>query len=359
MAKVAQKKPMNDAQFLKPILNQDQSNWMSIVATLPKKQTALINWYRLVRRDLPWRKNREPYRIWVSEIMLQQTTVAAVVPYFERFMARFPDLNSLASASLEEVYELWAGLGYYSRARNLHRAANLLFAAGGFPRSSSELINFPGFGPYTSRAVASLAFDEKSGVLDGNVIRILTRHYGLSVQWWQPSGRNILQNLADHLAQTNTPADLNQGMMELGATVCTSKSPACTLCPWMKTCDSRIKNSIDQLPLQRPRRARETWAWSPQIKKRAGKVLLVANDYAPFLKGHMILPGHVQRLKGQPRHFSYKGTITHYDIYVVLQSKIPGIKYSQKYKQKKWVSLGNLKKEIPSSLIRKAIESNL
>ena len=134
----------------------------------------LINWYLANRRPLPWRKDKNPYTIWISEVMLQQTTVAAVIPYFERFIERFPNQHTLAQAELSEVYEYWAGLGYYSRARNLHASAKII-SDSGFPEDYSQLIQLPGFGPYTARAVASLAFDQKVGVLDGNVIRVLSR----------------------------------------------------------------------------------------------------------------------------------------------------------------------------------------
>lgn len=328
----------------------------------------LLSWYSANRRPLPWRSNREPYRIWISEVMLQQTTVAAVVPYYERFMKRFPTLPELAEASLPDVLEYWAGLGYYSRARNLHKAAQQLhthnLSHGSFPRTHRELAEFPGFGPYTSRAVASLAFDEKVGVLDGNVIRILSRRFGLKLEWWKPIARAELQAIADGLAQTETPADLNQGMMELGATVCTVKSPTCSLCPWLKSCVARKNGSIESLPLKRVRRAREIWLWSPQIQTRNGRVLVVKNTYAPFLKGHWILPGTVERSPTKPKQYEFKGTVTHHDIFVIhnqlCRSRPSGQKTSvpasqQISSEKKWVSLTDLKKEIPSGLIRKAV----
>jgi A/G-specific adenine glycosylase len=315
----------------------------------------LVTWYRANRRTLPWRKNRDPYRIWVSEVMLQQTTVAAVVPFYERFMKRFPELATLASAPGADVVEHWAGLGYYSRARNLHKAAQELAARGGFPETFEELIELPGFGPYTARAVSSLAFDEKTGVLDGNVIRILSRVFGLSVEWWKPQGRAQLQAIADELAQVDAPADLNQGMMELGATVCTNHSPACALCPWVKACVARLDGKIESLPLRKPRRDRELWKWVPVVSEKAGKILVVQNDYAPFLKGHWILPGTVERLKAKPKSFDYKGTVTHHDIFVSVERAARMVSAT---KNAKWVPRAELKKEIPSGLIRKAIEQS-
>ncbi len=313
----------------------------------------LIEWYRGVRRDLPWRKDRDPYRIWISEVMLQQTTVTAVIPYYEKFLKRFPTLNDLAGSPVEDVLEYWAGLGYYSRARNLH-TSSLTLNAGGFPKTAAELLELPGFGPYTARAVSSLAFDEKTGVLDGNVIRVLSRMYGLSLEWWKPKGRSSLQQAADALAQTDHPADLNQGMMELGATVCTPTNPACLLCPWQKTCLARIEGRIAELPLKRPRRAIEIWLWRPTIAIRKGNVFVEPNTYAPFLKNHELPPGDVKRLKKAPKSFSFRGGVTHYDIYVDV-TRVPKLE-TRSRKSGKWIPLTELKRAIPVSLIRKAIE---
>ena len=316
----------------------------------------LVEWYLSIRRDLPWRKDRDPYRIWISEVMLQQTTVTAVIPYYEKFLKRFPTLAKLAASNLEDVLEHWAGLGYYSRARNLHKSALALHAKG-FPKTSAELLTFPGFGPYTSRAVSSLAFDEKTGVLDGNVIRVLSRKYGQSVEWWKPAGRNELQTIADALAQTDDPADLNQGMMELGATVCTPSNPACLLCPWKKDCVARLTDRVSELPLKRPRRASEMWLWSPTVIIRKDLVYVEPNSYAPFLKGHSLPPGQVKRLKAAPKTFTFRGGVTHHDIFVA-------VTYDSKFATKgrkdgQWIPLKELKKQIPVSLIRKAIEGTI
>ena len=160
-------------------------------------QKNLIAWYQKNKRVLPWRASQDPYKIWISEVMLQQTTVTAVIPYYEKFLKLFPTVQKLAAATIEDVYEMWAGLGYYSRARNLHKSAVLLsemiLSGNGFPQSYQQLLELPGFGPYTARAVSSLAFGEKTGVLDGNVIRVLSRKYGIDSDWWQTVARNDLQ----------------------------------------------------------------------------------------------------------------------------------------------------------------------
>ena len=285
--------------------------------------------------------------------MLQQTTVAAVVPFYERFMKRFPNVKSLAESPLGDVLENWAGLGYYSRARNLHRSAQTLVKSG-FPKTAELLEELPGFGAYTARAVSSQAFGERVGVLDGNVIRVLSRRHGIRSEWWKTPNRNGLQAISDRLAQVDSPSDLNQAMMELGATVCTPANPACMLCPWTKSCIARKEGQVSAIPLKRPRREREIWIWEPVVDIKKKSVLLVENDYAPFLQGHWILPGKVQRAKVAPKKFSFRGSVTHHDIFVSMKKSAALAK-----KTGRRVSIENLKKEIPASLIRKAIEAAL
>ncbi len=321
----------------------------------PEDARSLVAWYRAQKRDLPWRRDRDPYRIWVSEVMLQQTTVAAVIPFYERFLKRFPTLRALADARVEDVVAQWAGLGYYSRARNLHKSARALVERGGFPRTWEELIELPGFGPYTARAVASLAFDQKTGVLDGNVIRLLSRRHGSDVDWWKPRGRERLQALSDGIATaTDAPADLNQGLMELGATVCTPQKPACLICPWSPRCVARLGDRIEALPRKRPRREREIWIWYPRVIEKRGRVALIANAYAPFLKGHWITPGAVRKASVAPKRFDYRHSVTHHDIFVVV-----GKGETDELAPKadvKWVPRASLKEFVPTTLIRRAIE---
>ncbi|MCX7978023.1 MAG: A/G-specific adenine glycosylase, partial [Bdellovibrionaceae bacterium] len=172
----------------------------------------LLRWYSLNKRPLPWRAQRDPYAIWLSEVMLQQTTVAAVLPYWQKFIERFPTVQDLATAPLSEVLALWSGLGYYSRAKLLHQSAKKL-AHTGFPKTWSELIQLPGFGPYTARALSSIAFAEPVGVVDGNVIRFLCRLTGQKIPWWQSAGRSRIQNLSDKLASMGQPGETNQAVM--------------------------------------------------------------------------------------------------------------------------------------------------
>jgi A/G-specific adenine glycosylase len=198
----------------------------------------LVRWYVEHRRDFPWRRNRDPYRIWISEVMLQQTTTTAVVPFFEKFMDRFPNLTTLAESAIEDVLQTWAGLGYYRRAKLLHKSAQALRTAGGFPKHHDQLLQLPGFGPYTARAVASLAFAEPVAVVDGNVIRVASRWSGQRWSWWQSKVQGEIQRLVDQWFLQSAPdispgdsADFNQAMMELGRMVCTPQRPHCEICP--------------------------------------------------------------------------------------------------------------------------------
>lgn len=331
----------------------------------------LLKWYEENRRILPWRAHRDPYFIWISEVMLQQTTVAAVIPYYERFLKNFPTVKVLAKAPLSDVLENWAGLGYYSRARNLHKASQLL-AQNGFPRTADELIQLPGFGPYTSRAVSSLAFGEPVGVLDGNVIRVLTRLFGLKVNWWLPKEREKLQKLSDQLAQHGPSHLVNNGLMELGATVCTPTNPTCALCPWLKDCQAHQKNLTSKLPLKKPRKEKEVWIWYPVIYKKNKKIFMIQNDYLPFLKGQMIFPGKVQKSSKKPKDFAFRHSITHYDIYIQIEktprtqldlSKLKSqidktspnsLKEAEKNKQ--WINQNEIKKINPSNLLQKVLQ---
>ena len=310
---------------------------------------SLVQWYKKNRRSLPWRENKDPYRIWLSEVMLQQTTVVAVIPYFEKFLDKFPTVQDLADAPESEVLEAWAGLGYYSRARNLHKAAKAL-AAHGFPKTAAELLELPGFGPYTSRAVASIAFGEKVGVLDGNVIRVLSRKYGLKLEWWNNKERLQLQQISDELASFGQSDNLNQGLMELGATVCTPQKVMCLMCPWSSDCIAREKNMVEKLPLKKPRKDSEVWVWNPVVAIKDHKVALVENDYAPFLKGQMIFPGTITMEQDKPKDYDAKHNITHHDIFIQITQK-----KNLNGRNIQWVEFKNLKKVNPSSLLQKVL----
>ncbi len=314
-------------------------------------QKNLLSWYRANKRELPWRKNRDAYRIWISEVMLQQTTVAAVVPYYEKFMTRFPNVRDLAEAREPEVLEMWAGLGYYSRARNLHKAAKII-AGTGFPKNAAALAELPGFGTYTSSAVASLAFNEKVGVLDGNVIRVLSRVHGLKSKWWLPKEREKLQTMSNILAQTEANSEINQGLMELGATICTPKKPLCLLCPWKRFCKSVQSDLIHKLPLAKPRQTKQIWLWELSISIRKNRVYLEPNAATPFLANMYFPKGKARQLTEKPKAYDLRHSVTKYDIYVKLKNKsMPGGLKSN------WFELESIRQINHSSLMTKILKN--
>jgi A/G-specific adenine glycosylase len=222
-----------------------------------KFRRRLLAWFAARKRDLPWRRTKDPYRVWLSEIMLQQTRVAVVVPYYENFLARFPDVQALARAREEAVLSHWAGLGYYSRARNLHRAAKEIVARhdGRFPREYDAALALPGIGRYTAAAVLSISYDEPLAVLDGNVARVLARLGALRGDLRAPALWQKLEATAQKLLARKTPGDWNQAMMELGATICLPKSPKCGECPVAGWCRARELGIAEQLPDTRKKRA--------------------------------------------------------------------------------------------------------
>jgi len=217
----------------------------------------LLEWFRQFQRDLPWRRTTDPYRIWLSEIMLQQTRVAAAIPYYERFLQRFPDVHALAAAPQEEVLRLWSGLGYYRRARNLQKAAQQIVAkhGGQFPARLDDVLALPGIGNYTAAAILSIGFGEKHAVLDGNVARVVARLGAIRGDLREPQRWQELQKNADRLLEPKSPGDWNQAVMELGATLCTPKSPQCLLCPVAQFCEGRKLGIAECLPEKRKKRA--------------------------------------------------------------------------------------------------------
>ena len=228
-----------------------------VFATHPSA-AVLLDWYARQKRSLPWRGETDPYRIWLSEVMLQQTTVAAVGPRYRRFLERFPDAGTLAAAEWDAVAAEWAGLGYYARARNLHAAAKAVMAAGGFPRDSAGLRALPGVGAYTAAAVAAIAYHEAVVPADGNVERVMARVF--AVQTPLPAAKVRLAALAqgfmDQPAPRAAPGDFAQALFDLGATICTPRRPACALCPWMADCVGRaagIENTLPVKAVKKPR----------------------------------------------------------------------------------------------------------
>jgi A/G-specific adenine glycosylase len=281
--------------------------------------------------------------------MLQQTTVTAVIPYYEKFMERFPQVEILAESSIEEVYRYWSGLGYYSRARNLHRASQEIKKLGQFPQRFAELLELPGLGPYTARAVSSIAFNEPVGVLDGNVIRVLCRVFALHSPFWQNSEKARLQILADQFAEQADPSSTNQALMELGATVCTPKKPTCFLCPWNSKCDALKNSEVEELPLKKPLRKKEIWVWTAHVRTKNGRLALIENNYAPFLKGTWIFPGRALKVQSKPKKFDLKHTITHHEIYIQILDS------TENSESEKWFQIKDISTVNPSALIQKVL----
>ena len=257
----------------------------------------LLAWYDLHARTLPWRvgpaqraagRLPDPYRVWLSEVMLQQTTVAAVKGYFERFTHRWPTVQALAAAPEAEVMAEWAGLGYYARARNLIACARVVADefGGQFPRTGDELVKLPGIGPYTAAAIAAIAFDRPETVVDGNVERVMARLHAIEEPL--PAAKRRLAGLAARLTPPERPGDHAQALMDLGATVCTPKSPSCGACPWAGDCAAHKKGLANVLPRRAPRAARPTRHGIAYIARRADGAWLVERRPSRGLLGGML-----------------------------------------------------------------------
>jgi A/G-specific adenine glycosylase len=276
---------------------------MLTAAPLSRFRKNLLGWFAEFQRDLPWRRTRDPYRIWLSEIMLQQTRVAAAIPYYERFLEQFPSVDALARAPQEEVLRLWSGLGYYSRARNLQKAAQLIVSKhnGVFPNEPEEALALPGIGAYTAAAILSIAYQKKHAVLDGNVARVIARLNAIRGDLRANGTWQKLQKAADHLLQERSPGDWNQAMMELGATLCSPRSPQCLLCPVSEFCEARKKGLVDLIPTKRSKRSTvEITLASLVLVDARGKTLLLGPPDSAQKSG---APGDVHTLVSRMWHF--------------------------------------------------------
>lgn len=248
----------------------------------------LLSWYDANHRTLPWRGTRDPYRVWISEVMCQQTRVTTVLGYYERWMERFPDVRALADSEEDEVFVIWQGLGYYSRARNVLLAARTIVGDfdGDFPANAAGLRALPGIGRYTAAAIASIAYDEPVGVVDGNVLRLLSRFFAIADDISQPRTRKTFWPLADAAIDDRRPGDSNQAMMELGALICTPRSPKCDRCPLFDSCAARRDGTTDVLPFKSPKRPpRYEHRFAYRLERRDGAVLVARNPSGTLLGG--------------------------------------------------------------------------
>ncbi len=261
---------------------------------IPVVRRNLLAWYRKNRRDLPWRKTQDPYRIWISEVMLQQTRVQAAIPYYENFLRQFPSVEALASSKEEKLLACWSGLGYYSRARNLRRAAQQIVRDfdGVFPREAAMAESLPGVGPYTAAAVLSIACGVALPVLDGNVARVLSRLHARPLDLRTGKGKASLGVLAQSMLAPRRPGEFNQAMMELGATICLPANPNCRSCPVRSACRAWQLQRVDEFPPTRPKPSERRWSLGAAVVlNRARRLFLVQRPRdAQWLAGFWELP---------------------------------------------------------------------
>jgi A/G-specific adenine glycosylase len=315
---------------------------------------ALSDWYLANKRDLPWRRTRDPYRVWISEVMLQQTRVAAAIPYYDRFLTRFPDVASLAAASDEDLLKAWAGLGYYSRARNVRAAAQKIVENGAFPATYDEIIALPGIGPYTAAAIASICFDLPHAVLDGNVMRVLSRLTQEEGDIQSSATRQRLQQSAQNLLDVSHPSNHNQAMMELGAVVCIPKEPKCKFCPVSRDCHAHSAGLARELHVKLRRAEIRRVRRSLLVAIRNGNILLWQREQdAALLGGFYELPEPHQlaEVKTAKLLYEFPHAITNhiYDFHVM------AARVGQVNPPLQWVPLEQLSALPLSTVARKAL----
>ncbi|MFP6656062.1 MAG: A/G-specific adenine glycosylase [Myxococcota bacterium] len=263
------------------------------IARIRGIRAPLLRWYDANARNLPWRRSNDPYAIWISEAMLQQTRVETVIPYWQAFLTAFPDVESLARAELDEIYKIWTGLGYYSRARNLKHAAETIVAQydGRLPETVDGLRELKGVGPYTAGAISSIAFDREEPIVDGNIIRVFSRAFGIREEITTKKIVDRLWWIAGVLVRGPRPGDFNQALMELGALVCTSRKPQCADCPIHKHCDAYAEGDVEKLPIKKskpkPKPMRAVAGWI----ERDGKILIARRPEKGLMAGLWELPG--------------------------------------------------------------------
>lgn len=340
----------------------------------------LLDWYDRHRRRLPWRaapgERPDPYRVWLSEIMLQQTGVKTVGPYFEKFLARWPDVAALGRASLDDVLRMWAGLGYYSRARNLHACAVAVLREHGgvFPDTEEGLRALPGIGPYTASAIAAIAFDRRTMPVDGNIERVVSRLY--AVEDALPQAKPKIQQLAATLLADSRAGDSAQALMDLGSSICTPKKPACALCPLNDDCASRARGDQESFPRKAPKKSGALRRGAAFVVTRSDEILLRARAEKGLLGGMTEVPGsdwvagqddaaalrQAPSLTGVTRWHRKAGVVTHVFTHFPLELAVYTAKVAARTRAPagmRWAPLSTLADEALPSVMRKVIAHGL
>ena len=340
----------------------------------------LLDWYDRHRRRLPWRaaagERPDPYRVWLSEIMLQQTGVKTVGPYFEKFLARWPDVAALGRASLDDVLRMWAGLGYYSRARNLHACAVAVLRDHGsvFPDTEEGLRSLPGIGPYTASAIAAIAFDRRTMPVDGNIERVVSRLH--AVEEALPQAKPRIQELAATLLAESRAGDSAQALMDLGSSICTPKKPACALCPLSDGCAARARGDQETFPRKAPKKSGALRRGAAFIVTRGDELLVRSRPEKGLLGGMTEVPGsdwlaeqedkaalkQAPELAGVTRWHRKAGVVTHVFTHfplelVIYTAKVPA--RTRAPKGMRWVPIATLADEALPNVMRKAIAHGL
>jgi A/G-specific adenine glycosylase len=346
----------------------------------PARPALLLAWYDRHRRKLPWRPlpgvAADPYRVWLSEIMLQQTGVKWVAPYFEKFTARWPDVSALGRASLDDVLRMWAGLGYYSRARNLHACAVAVLRdhGGAFPDSEEGLRALPGIGPYTAAAIAAIAFGRRTMPVDGNIERVVSRLF--AVEEPLPQAKPLIQQLATTLLGPSRAGDSAQALMDLGSSICTPKTPACALCPLNDDCAARVRGDQETFPRKAPKKTGELRRGAAFVVTRGGELLVRTRAEKGLLGGMTEVPVSDWRaaqedkialkqapsLKNISRWHRRVGVVTHVFTHFPLQlvvytAAVPA--RTRAPEGMRWVPIATLKDEALPNVMRKAIAHGL
>ncbi len=338
---------------------------------------ALLAWYDRHRRILPWRAapgtTPDPYRVWLSEIMLQQTTVRAVAPYYVRFVEKWPTVAALAAATLDDVLRAWAGLGYYARARNLHACAQAVMTRHGgvFPSTQAELNTLPGIGVYTAAAIAAIAFDARAAAVDGNVERVIARLYAIEEEL--PAAKPRIRALTERLVPQARAGDFAQAMMDLGATICTPKKPGCILCPWTAGCAARARGGAETFPRKAAKREGKLRRGAAFVVLRAdGRVLVRTRPEKGLLGGMTEVPGSAwvhehddkgalaaaPQFKSKPAWRRIPGVVTHVFTHFPLELAVFTATVPAKTaapKDMRWVEIGRLADEALPSVMRKVL----